>query len=574
MENNQILNNVDEKIAYNCLIFSKRQYIDYLELMLNDIAYLESISFQNPDSELLELEEIEASFSISLEKGKEYIQKKIRELSNKDKLDNFEQRLNELHIQFKNDRSGESFSDFQRKLDDINDGILEINKDDLPDELLQKLHKIENSIKSYKEELKTILDTFVKDERYEVIVDNLFDTNRLWQSPYGNYNFNPFFKKEKEIKDSDIEYIPFESCKYLPKLQYQTPFSKFFAPLVFKDLLFISKDAVSISIINSQHEEISRISTKSDILASGAIMFFKENYYLIVPCRNSINIISSSEVIYEVPYGFSIENGYMVKDITVFNNVAYVLVSDFLKNRSIVYVIHYDFYNKEFKYRQRKEFEPRILSNIFIIHDYDNECFHAGYILEDNSLQLVDLDSFDVVSKMKVSILPIDMGYELTIKGIKLEFKYSYPIVVRDSNLYYLGYAKNNDFLLYKFNPLDQEEEKLVLPPYHRLAPNDKGFMQSFTNLVVTDEKAYLSGIFDKEILEISLNNKKLQMRKETSEHKGYNYLIAYSNGAYCINEGEREPLEYSIDSIVAVWNGHIITRRPEKDGYILLIEK
>ena len=83
-----------------------------------------------------------------------------------------------------------------------------------------------------------------------------------------------------------------------------------------------------------------------------------------------------------------------------------------------------------------------------------------------------------------------------------------------------------------------------------------------------------MSGIFDKEILEISLNNKKLQMRKETSEHKGYNYLIAYSNGAYCINEGEREPLEYSIDSIVAVWNGHIITRRPEKDGYILLIEK
>lgn len=574
MENNQILNNVDERIAYNCLIFSKGQYVDYLELMLNDISFLESISFQTPNIELMELEEIEKKFSISLEDGKEYLKKRIRELSNKDKLLEFEQRLNELHIQFKNDRSGESFSDFQRKLEDINDGILEINKSELPDELLQKLHKIENSIKSYKEELKTILDTFVKDERYEVLVDNLFDTNRLWQSPYGNYNFNPCFKKEKAQKDYEIEYMRFETCKYLPWIKYQTIGTKIFSPLVFKDLLFISKDGVSISTFNSQKEEISRISTKSDIVSSAAVMFFKDNYYLIVPCRDSINIVSQSEVIYEVPYGFSIENGYMVKDITVFNNVAYVLVADYNKNKSIVYVIHYDFYNKEFRFKQRKEFTPRIDSNIFIIHDYDKECFYAGYILEDYSLQLVDLDSFDIISKAKVSILPIDTGFELTIQGQLKEGKYSYPIVVRDSILYYLGYARNNDLILYIFNPLTEEEEKIVLPKYHKTLENGKGFVQSFTNLVVSEDKIYVSGIIDKEILEISLNSKRTQVKKAISAHKPTNNIIAYANGAYCLDEGAKATLEHISDSIVCVWNGHIIIRRPEKDDYVLYIEK
>ena len=73
MVENKILLNVDEKIAYNCLIFTKSAYRSYLEIKLNDKAFLESISNDSYQNQLSDLEWIEKEFSISLENGKNYL---------------------------------------------------------------------------------------------------------------------------------------------------------------------------------------------------------------------------------------------------------------------------------------------------------------------------------------------------------------------------------------------------------------------------------------------------------------------------------------------------------------------
>ena len=52
MVENKILLNVDEKIAYNCLIFTKSAYRSYLEIKLNDKAFLESISNDSYQNQL------------------------------------------------------------------------------------------------------------------------------------------------------------------------------------------------------------------------------------------------------------------------------------------------------------------------------------------------------------------------------------------------------------------------------------------------------------------------------------------------------------------------------------------
>lgn len=570
MDKNQILINVDEKILYDALIFNKSSYIDYLKIMLNDSTFLNDISNESAFLKLKHLKEIEDEFKIELNAGKEYLSLLIEKQDVKEKLSCLDDEIETLYYEFRSDRSGEKFNDISNQLEALSDRLNQIESNTLDNESISKYHLLCDRVNTFKQELTTILDTFITDDRYESIVKNLFENGRLWQNPYGTYNNNPFINKEKEKEDSNIEYEFLVKCSYLPKLKYQTPQTKIFNPLVFQEYLFISKDAKSITCINNK-EVLFTIPLKDEIVASGAIMFFKNIYYLVIPCRYSIKILNQNGIIKEIPYE-KVVDGIIVKGITVFNNVCYVLTTSYLENKSKVYLIKYDFYKKEFTYRNPLIFETTILSNVFIVNNYQDNKFYAGYIDSDLKLSLADLDSLDSVLSYRISLAPIDMGFSINVNSNLIECKYYYPISVNDGIIYYLAYSKNDELFLCIVDPITQKEDKILLPRYAKKLSNNGGFMQTFTNIVIKNDKVYLCGISDHELCEISLFKNTLKTKPISPKRKN-SLLVAYQNNCYLIDEKDN-PSQYGDYTIVGVWNNKIITKEALKDEYNIFVEK
>ena len=569
MVENKILLNVDEKIAYNCLIFTKSAYSSYLEIKLNDKAFLESISNDSYQNQLSDLEMVEKEFSISLENGKNYLNKLIQEQGNKEKLEEYENTIEALNSEFHNERSGDKIKSINDKIEGIYDDVISIDKEGLSDELYQKLSGIINRCKTIKDELKGFLDNYVSDEQYEKNALGLFNSSRLWQSAYGNYNYNPYLKTKKDKEDKDIKYEKLVDCKALIEQKYQNPLFRVFVPLSFLEYLFISKDGRSITCLDREKKEVFTCSMEDDIIASGAIMFFKEKYYLIIPCKNSIKIIGREGIIKSFPYNFPIQN-MLVKSITVYNQSAYILIDDIDNNQTIVDFIRYDFYTKEFKNTKQLRMRERVLSNIFIIKDFDKEQTCAGYIEENHELHIVDLDSFDPILEFDVEYAPIDGYCSILAPDRKIEFMYNYPIISFDGCLYYLGYSKRDELFLEIVTPFGGKKESSYVMPKYQVRSNDKGFMLAFTNIAVSLDKVYFSGIKARKILEFDLNGRNMR-EKDVSPHKGYNFLVAYENGAYVLNNQNNEV--YLNRSIVAIWNGHLVMREPNDEGYTLYVE-
>ena len=573
MVENKILLNVDEKIAYNCLIFTKSAYRSYLEIKLNDKAFLESISNDSYQNQLSDLEWIEKEFSISLENGKNYLNKLIQEQGNKEKLEEYENTIEALNSEFHNERSGDKIKSINDKIDGIYDDVISIDKEGLSDELYQKLSGIINRCKTIKDELKAFLDTFVSDDEYEKMVKNRFNKSRLWQNTYGNYSFNPYLNSENGKEDENIQYVELTECAYLPRQKYQNPLSKIFVPLSFGEFLFFSKDAKSITCINSKKEVVFTHSMNDYIVSSGSIMFFKDEYYLIIPCKNSVKIVSEKGVIESFSYGYSIDDTMIVKSITIFNHMAYILIDDIINNQTLVDFIQYDFYQKQFKNTKQLRIKSRILSNIFIMKDEEKDHHCAGYIDSNKKVHVVDLESFDSLSSFDVDITPIDGICSLIIQGRLFEFMYNYPVISKEGYLYYLGYSKKDELFLNIINPFNEADKTQILMPVYQRKANRYGFLQSFTNIAVSRDKVFVSGIQDMEICEISLDDKMKQVRRSIKEHRSYNFLIAYDDYRYVMNRSVGDGLSpNNASAIVSIWNGHLICREPRKESYILYI--
>lgn len=568
----QILLNVEEKMQYNCIIFTKKAYKDYLEINLNNQEFLKDISDISPKLKLSELEEIESMFSIKLEKGKDYLLKVIEEQSNKDSLKEYEGEISLLYQSFRSDRNGENFDKIRRELEKIEDNVLEIKNENLSDELLSITTRIQNTIHNFKNELSTILDTFMTDEKFEDTMNKLFTQNRIWQNKYGNYNFNPYIDKTKGQDEVNIEYVPLVKCSFLPKVKYEPTFNRYFAPLVMGEYLYISLDARSISCLNSKKEEEYRIELNDDIMASGAIMFLKGDYYLLIPCKDKLKVINDDEIIYELDYKFNLGDNFQVKSITVFNNMAYINIANYDNNTSIVFILSFDFYRKQFVSKPAIIFKSRIMSNIYVIHDYDTDNYYASYILENQMLVIADMNSLDQTKAFKVDIMPIDREYKREFNGLTIPYKYYHPIAVYEDKIYYTGYTKSNELCLAIVNPFKEEESKIILPRYQKQSLGD--MIPAFTNIAVSLEKAYVSGYFDGKVCEISLGSKSLSYKEKDVSKPSYNdFLIAYNDGAFVIDEGFVKEKKYTKCILSSVWLGHLIIRDISKDGYQLYIE-
>ena len=165
---------------------------------------------------------------------------------------------------------------------------------------------------------------------------------------------------------------------------------------------------------------------------------------------------------------------------------------------------------------------------------------------------------------------PIDGYCSILAPDRKIEFMYNYPIISFDGCLYYLGYSKRDELFLEIVTPFGGKKESSYVMPKYQVRSNDKGFMLAFTNIAVSLDKVYFSGIKARKILEFDLNGRNMR-EKDVSPHKGYNFLVAYENGAYVLNNQNNEV--YLNRSIVAIWNGHLVMREPNDEGYTLYVE-
>ena len=568
---NELLLNVEEKMQYNCMIFTPKAYKDYLTISLNDKEFISSISSISLTNKLNDIEEIEKNLGIDLSYGKEFLKGLINEQSSIDILDSFEQQISNLYQTFRNDRSGEAFDKTRIEVEGIEDSLLDLKEEAKSEEAKGKISLLEEKIANIKKELNTILQTFMTDERYEYLINNLFDQNRIWQGKYGNYNFNPFLNKNKGIEDSSITYKEFIKCSYLPKIKYEPLSNRVFSPLVMDGSLYISKDAKSITCIDSNKQEEYTIKLDEEIMESGAIMYLKGEHFIIVPCKNYVYVLNKKGIAYKMPYNFSITDGLIIKSITVFNNLAYINISNYIDNTSIVFVLSFDFYRKEFTSRPAIYFKDRILSNIFILHDYEKEEFFSGYILNNQELCIADMNSLDKISSFKLDMLPIDDGFKMEKNNQVFEFKYYRPITVFEDKIYYTSLAKNNELYLCIINPFKEEESKILLPKYQK--QNKNGIIPSFTNLCISLNKAYLCGNIDSEICEINLTTKNPIINQiPISKPRVNDFSIGYANALYTINEGNN-PKRYNRFTLLGLWLGHFIVKESKEDGYILYLE-
>ena len=557
-EENSIFNIIKNQIQPHCILFNERQFILLLQLKLNDIDFLKSIQDISLTLKLNYFKEIVEEYNLNVSIGKEYLNKVFDEQSVMDKLTEYFIQLDKLHNTFIDNHDTEKFDKIRENLGTLESSIQDISSSyndqskQLKDEILKRIY-------SFKNELEAINEVFVSDR------NNLFIQNKLWDSKFGNYSNNLFIKKNKDYEDETANFKSIFKCKYLNNSKYSYANNKIFSPLVFMDKFYISLDGRSISCYAPDLKEVSKVELNDDIIFSGSIFHFHDTHFILVPGKFGIYICNDNEIVWKMNYKFTMTDEYEVKSISLYNNFCYVNIENYEEKFSYVYVIRYDFIQKKFFCRTTKTIKPKIVSNICIVYNYDTESPQTVYFTEDYKCNIVDSNSFDVLSKHDVSDLPI----ELKFKYSNMIKKFSYPIISYDEKLFYTSIDRQNSLKICIFDLIDKELKILNCPQYTQI--NEEYLLPSITNIIVSENDVMFGGFMHGEYCKVNYDAKKeknyIQVRQRLGRKKN-NQILGYLDKIICLDNEK-----YQKHRWIGLWQNRLIIMLDKENDYEIFIE-